>query len=224
MNVVLLASARRTTPEAALAVREQLGLADRPDVALSLVTVHRPAAGLPGMDALVIGTGARARRRALRVPAAASAAPTAALDPTASVDTDEQAPADPSPATPVVTAPAPAAAPRRGTHRVAHAVRWRARRARRTVAAQPVVQRAGRSTTVRRVRTALSPLGPAGSYAVGALASGPVQTLVAGADVVVALDADTHRAAWLLARRHPGPDVVVGAAAGHQAIAARLDG
>jgi hypothetical protein len=57
-----------------------------------------------------------------------------------------------------------------------------------------------------------------------ALTSPAVQVLVAGADVVVALDATTHRAAWLLARRHLGPDVVVGTSAGKQAVARRFAG
>lgn len=210
MNIVLLGSARRMTPEAAVSARDQLGLADRPDVVPSLVTVHRPARGLPGIDTLVIRAGATGRGRVLAVPAG----PLTTSDPVeaAAAEADDAAPV-------AATAPAAPAAPRQGAAKVVHAVRWRSRRVKRAVAAHPTAQRVARSTKVRRVRSAVAPLGNAGGYAVGALASAQVQSLVARADVVVALDADTYRAAWLLARRHPGPAVVVGLAAGKQAVA-----
>ena len=64
--------------------------------------------------------------------------------------------------------------------------------------------------------------GPAARPRQRAIGRGPRPPPTSGrssrADVVVALDADTYRAAWLLARRYPAPDVVVGAAAGKQAV------
>nr|HMM95708.1 hypothetical protein [Phycicoccus sp.] len=70
MNVVLLSSARRTSPEAALSVREQLGLAGRGDVVLRLVTRHRPSAPLPGIETLVLVPTATSPGRVLDIPAA----------------------------------------------------------------------------------------------------------------------------------------------------------
>lgn len=217
MNVVLLSSARRMSGEAAVSAREQLGLADRPDVVPTLVTVHRPGQGLPGVDTLVIRSGATGRGRALSVPAG----PLTTTDP---VEAASLGAADASAITSTGPAGTPSApAQRQGAARVVHAVRWRSRRAKRALAAHPTARRVARSTKVRRVRSAVAPLGSAGGYAVAAMASAQVQSLVARADVVVALDADTYRAAWLLARRHPGPAVVVGLAAGKQAVAALAD-
>lgn len=216
MNVVLLSSARRTTPDAALSIREQLGLAGRDDVVIRLVALHRPGRPLPGMETLVLDPKVLARGRVLTVPAA----PLPAEGRTGPATEDLSAtPAEAAVAT--ADAPVAPAAPRTGVAKVVHGVRWRARRAKRQVAAHPQVKRVASSTKVRKVRSAVKPLGPASGFAVAALAAREVQPLVRDADVVVALDANTYRAAWLLARRHPGPDVVVGAAAGKQAAERR---
>ena len=207
MNVVLLSSARRTTSEAALSIRDQLGLTDRPEVVVDLVALHRPGRPLPGVRCLVLSPRVVAGRRAEAVPAAPL--PARVLVPPGSLGRTtppDELDADDSP---------------EGMARVAHGLRWRARRAKQSVGAHPAVRRVSSSTKVRRVRSALAPLGPSSGYAVAAMASREVQALVADADVVVALDAHTYRAAWLLARRHPGPDVVVGAAAARQAAARR---
>jgi hypothetical protein len=207
VNVVLLSSARRTTTDAALSVRSQLGLTGRPEVVLDLVALHRPGRPLPGMRCIVLTPRVIAGRRAVAVPAA----PLPADDLAAPVSGD-----------PSVRQAEPGTPPRReGFARVAHGVRWRARRARATAGAHPAVLRISSSTKVRKVRSALRPLDRSSGYAVAALVSREVHSLVADADVVVALDAHTFRAAWLLARRHPGPAVVVGAAAGKRAAALR---
>lgn len=59
------------------------------------------------------------------------------------------------------------------------------------------------------------------TFALAALRSPHVRTLFADADVVVSMDVHTHRAAWLLARRHSGPAVQAGAPGGRVAIAER---
>ncbi|HEX6916875.1 MAG TPA: hypothetical protein VF140_02280 [Phycicoccus sp.] len=209
MNVVLLSAARRCTPETVGAWREQLGVVDAADVSLALVALHRPGHALPWVDTIVLGKlSSRGRTQRLAAAPAGSAAPDGAVAPAAALAA--QAPQA-----------APAPVQREGVHRLVHGVRWRYRRARRAATTHPLARRVAGSTKVRRIRSAVSPLGPASAYSIGALAAPGVHALVAGADVVVALDADTYRAAWLLARRHPGPDVVVGTAAGKQAIARR---
>lgn len=106
---------------------------------------------------------------------------------------------------------------------VAHALRWRANRARLAVRNQPLVSRVIGSTKLRRARKAIVPDSLASRYAAACLVSREVNDLVERADVVVAMDAHTHRAAWLLARRHPGPDVVVGLAAAQRTLKARAE-
>lgn len=106
---------------------------------------------------------------------------------------------------------------------VAAAVRWRANRARLAVRRHPTVSRVAGSTKLRRLRKALAPDSLGSRYAAACLVSREVSDLFDSADVVVAMDAHTHRAAWLLARRHPGPDVVVGLAAAQRCLQARKE-
>ncbi len=124
-------------------------------------------------------------------------------------------------------APAPVPAPvpaRTGAGRVAHALKWRANRVRLTVRRHPVARRVSGSTKVRRVRHALTPGGLATHFALGCTQSDAVRRAVGGADLVVALDQSSHRAAWLLARRVAGPEVVVGVPAGARIVALHRDG
>lgn len=106
---------------------------------------------------------------------------------------------------------------------LAHALRWRANRVRLNLLRHPTVLRVRGSTKLRRARKAVLPDSLSSRYAAACLTSREVNELVAGADVVVAMDAHTHRAAWLLARRHPRPDVVVGLAAAQRALQARSE-
>ncbi|EAP97494.1 hypothetical protein JNB_18528 [Janibacter sp. HTCC2649] len=117
-----------------------------------------------------------------------------------------------------------AAVVRTGTRRVGHAVKWRANRARLSVQGHPVAQRIGASTKVRRLRAAITPGGLATHFALGCSRSPVVRRAVEGADLVVALDQNSQRAAWLLARRIAGPDVVVGIPAGARLVALKRDG
>jgi hypothetical protein len=121
---------------------------------------------------------------------------------------------------------------------VAHALRWRTNRARLAMRRHPAlsrvvgpgglrrhptVARVLGSTKLRRAGKAVVPDSLASRYAAACLVSRDVNELFAQADVVVAMDAHTHRAAWLLARRHPGPDVVVGLAAAQRSLQARQE-
>lgn len=58
-------------------------------------------------------------------------------------------------------------------------------------------------------------------FALASVRSRTVNDMVGTADVLVPVDARSQRAAWLLARRHGGPDVVVTLAAAARAVAAR---
>lgn len=74
---------------------------------------------------------------------------------------------------------------------------------------------------VRRLRQLVRRVAPGTAssvYAAACLRSPAVRGLVRDATVVVALDVHTYRAAWLLARRYPGPAVVVGEGAGRRGL------
>ncbi|HEU5143726.1 MAG TPA: hypothetical protein VFT81_01010 [Dermatophilaceae bacterium] len=74
---------------------------------------------------------------------------------------------------------------------------------------------------LRRVATRIAPDVLGSRFALSCLRKPDVRREVADADVVVALDAHTYRAAWLLARLHPAPAFVAGTGAGRRVIEER---
>jgi hypothetical protein len=115
--------------------------------------------------------------------------------------------------------------------RLRQAVAWRARRARRQ--AERFGARQVRRVTMLRsdtghlpsaiIRTSLRGRKDALSWEFASMAntSRAVNTLFRTAEVVIPVDARAQKAAWLLARRHPGPDVIVTLPAAARAVAAR---
>jgi hypothetical protein len=78
-----------------------------------------------------------------------------------------------------------------------------------------------RGGRLRRIVTKVAP-GVLGSrFALSCLRKRDVRGEMADADVVVALDAQTYRGAWLLARLHPAPAFVAGTGAGRRVIEER---
>lgn len=71
------------------------------------------------------------------------------------------------------------------------------------------LNRARRHPQVRTVRGRLTP-GVSLGFAAACLRAGKVHAMARDADLVVALDAASHRGAWTLAQRVPGPGVVIG--------------
>lgn len=214
MNIVLLTTARGQRPEALESAREQLGLtaADHPDI--RVVGWHPPRRGLPVTQHVVLGPDLSLTGRARYVRVAPSAPPGS---PDLAAGAGEAA--FPSPAAEASPADLPRSLPPvYHPRRVAKAVAWRARRIRKALRKPALVTRVRQSTKVRKVKNKLAPGGLATQYAIGCLRAAVVHDLVERADVVVAMDANTHRAAWLLARRHPGPAVVVGLTAGRRVL------
>jgi hypothetical protein len=115
--------------------------------------------------------------------------------------------------------------------RLRQAVVWRAKRSRRR--AERFGARQVRRVKMLRsnadhlpsamVRTSLRGRKDALSweFATMAMTSHSVNTLFRTADVVIPVDARAQKAAWLLARRHRGPDVIVTLPAAARAVAAR---
>lgn len=235
MRVVLLSTARRPHPAWLLELMEQLGVRDRSDVALAVVTAHGSSSALPATMHLraglaTVAIGARTQRVAL-APTGSTSDPTDAGlteslaeamtgaltdDPDVPLDepADDEVPDDVV-GTSTTDAPLPSLL---HPARVRKAVQWRANKVRLTIKRHPTIRRVSGSTKVRKATTLLTG-GVSTTFALACLRSPKVGRLVAGADVVVALDAGSHRAAWLLARRHSGPHVIAGTAAAKRVIA-----
>lgn len=115
--------------------------------------------------------------------------------------------------------------PRTHPRRLAHGLGWRLRRGR------LLARRVSRSSAglaelpSHVVRTAFRRRGSGipNEFAVAVLTSRRAARLFGGADVVVPVDALSTRAAWLLARREPRPDVVVTFQAAERVIAQRRE-
>ena len=199
MKVVVLSSARRTTPEglslAAPAARHRR----RSRGADHRRPAHEARAAPAGDPALVARPLAAIRRRAEVVPAGPGFLRDA-VQPGIVDDADDDVDGPPPPA-PLTARAVPG--------RLAHGVGWRVRRARAAVGRHPVARRVSGSAKVRAVRR-LAPDRTSATFTATTLLAREVNDAVATADLVVALDRNTHQAAWFLARRHPGPDVVVG--------------
>lgn len=248
MKVVLL-STRRLRPHMVETAREELGLEPRDAQNITVVSWNPPIGRLRVAQHLVVGPVlSPGRVRYARVdPTVPTDLTDVAEDPGAEVHKVHASPADAGSdadlGTNVDTAmdiavdtdvdteietdePGSGAGSveRTGARRVAHALRWRANRVRLTVQRHPVAQRVGKSTKVRRLRHAVTPGGLATHFALGCSQSAAVRRAVAGADLVVALDQNSHRAAWLLARRIAGPEVVVGIPAAARIVALDRDG
>lgn len=252
MKVVLLTTRPSLRPAWLLEVTELLGIADRPDVEVSIVSARRPQRPLPVTKHVLAGPALSFAGRATSVPVSAPVyAPLevlvantqpevidgppvhAALSPLEAVEvalgdnpgTDTVGGRTTFPALGDPTQPAPTASllhlPVYHPRRAVKAVRWRVNKVRITVKRHPRIARLRSSATLRAVRTNLAPSSLPTSFATSCLRAQKIGALVDGADLVVALDVNTHRAAWLLARRHHRPAVVVGAAAGRQVIASR---
>jgi hypothetical protein len=106
--------------------------------------------------------------------------------------------------------PARSGPPRTGLARLQHGLRWRANRARMTVAGHPVAKKVLGSTKVRRIAAKVTPGGLSGQFALRASGNARIRWICGRATVVVAIDQNAHRAAWLLARRVPEVPIVVG--------------
>ena len=77
-----------------------------------------------------------------------------------------------------------------------------------------------RNPQFRRARNRLSP-GASLGFAASCLRAGTVHGMARDADLVIALDTASHRGAWILAKRVPGPDVVVGIPAAQRLLEQR---
>ncbi len=98
--------------------------------------------------------------------------------------------------------------------RLRAAAAWRARRLKR---AASIRTRIRRHPQFRKVRNRLSPSASLG-FAASCLRARTVHSMTRDSDLVIALDTAAHRGAWILAKRVPGPDVVIGVPAAERLL------
>ncbi len=215
MKVVLLTTARSQRPATLVTLKEQLGIAPGDDTEVTVVSWYRPKRPLPVQTNLLVGPDFTVSRHARILAVADPAQAEGGLD-----DDGHETESATDPVLAAAPPPAPLG-PVYDPRRIAKAVTWRANKVRLAVKANPAVSRVRNSTKVRKVRNKVMPGSLGSRYAVACLRARNVREEIAGADVVVALDANTHRAAWLLARQHEGPAFVVGTAAGKRVLSER---
>lgn len=237
MKVVLLTTRPSPRPAWIVEITQQLGVAGVSDVEVTVVSAHRPRRPLPVTSHWLAAPAYSLSGRATEVPVA-STGPVATDGPvadpdllpweTAEVSLGDDPVADTAggiSSLPALGDPTESAStvslldlPVYHPRRAAKAVSWRANKVRLTVKRHPGLARVRNSTKLRKVKTNIVPSSLPTSFALACIRSREIGDLVDVADLVVALDANTHRAAWLLARRHPRPAVMVGATAGKQVV------
>ena len=206
MKIVLLSTGRGLRPERIEELRVRLGLL--PSDRMCLVAWQRSGSPLPVDRHLVVGPhlligGGRGTDQKVQQPA-----PLDALQEASAVEEGASANALVSEAAAartrekLATAMLPVWHPRR----VRSAVAWRVRRLKRRVSLRTRIRR---NVQLRRIRNRL-PSGASLGFAASCLWAGKVHNMTRAADIVIALDTPSHRGAWTLARRVPGPDVVIG--------------
>jgi hypothetical protein len=237
VKIVLLSTGRGLRPEFIEELSGKLGLHDS-DV-VCLVSWHPARAPMPVNHHLVLGphlrvAGALATvqkvqkvQKVQRLPepavgngqelSAGAASPTGTDSPAGAVTpTGTDSPAgDADTGGQGAPGPLPMLHPRR----LRKAVAWRARRLRKAVGTRTSTGLSGVRThpQFRRVRNRLTP-GVSLSFAASCLRAGKVHDMIRDADLVVALDASSHRGAWALAQKVAGPDVVIGVPAAKRLI------
>ena len=218
-DVVCLASWHR--PRNPLPVNRHLVIGPHLRLKGDLATVQRvqrtPALFPPAVERLAVET-----------PTDPASPDPASPDP-ASPDPASPDPASPDPTSPDPTSPDPTnPGPRKSTtahlpllhpRRMRKAVTWRIRRLRKTARTQAASRLAGARAHpgFRKVRNRLAPSVSIG-FAASCLRAGKVHDMVRDADLVVALDAASQRGAWTLAKKVPGPHVVIGIPAAKRII------
>jgi len=239
VKIIFLSTGRGMRPQVIQELREKLSLRDSDVVCLvswhpprNPLPVDRhlvlgPVLRLAGDLATVHRVQRRpelfaAADEKLRVAAASN--PTAPAQPAHAAD--PASPADPASRTDA-TSPAAASSPTSAsgapratgvTHlpvfdprRVRKAIAWRARRLKKAARTRTPSAVAGvrGHPLFRKARNRLSP-GVSLGFASSCLRSGKVHAMARDTDLVVALDAASHRGAWTLAQRVQGPHIVIG--------------
>jgi hypothetical protein len=105
--------------------------------------------------------------------------------------------------------------------RVRQALSWRIRLLRRNVEASDKFSGLRTHPKYRRARNAMTP-GVSLAFAASCLRSRTIHDMARDADLVVALDAASHRGAWTLAQMVSGPHVVIGVPAAKRLLAERV--
>jgi len=216
VKIVFLSTGRALRPALVNDLRASLDLQESDEI--GVVSWQRPRAPLPVKRHLVVGphlriagtlaTVQRVQRRPEPGTATPDSQPADRVDP-ASDGTQE---ADPT----THLTHLPVYHPRR----VRQALAWRTRLLRNKVEASDRLSGLRTHPRYRKARNAMTP-GVSLAFASSCLRSRTVHDLARDADLVIALDAASHRGAWTLSQRVSGPDIVIGLPAGKRVLAER---
>lgn len=229
MKVVLLTTARSQDPTMLATLKAQLGVFPDDGVEVSVISWHRPRRPLPVTTNLLVGSDVTFSRSA-RVLDVADPWVTEDLGELDDLGGPDAPGSDHSPGSAdSLSLPEPSVRARdAGTpqpvsdlSRVSQARGRRANAVWLAIWDNPTVSRVRNSTKLRKARNKVAPGLLGSQFAAACLRARNVRQEVDAADVVVALDANTHRAAWLLARLHARPAFVVGTAAGKRVLLER---
>ena len=211
MKIVLLWTGRGLRPESVEELRANMGLIDLDEVCL--IAWQPSSLPLPVSRHLVIGLHRRAgrslatdQRVELRHLTPMPVDEVTGIDEVPAVDDATATEGAPDAATAALATAANRTAHLPVLHpsRVRQALVWRARRVKRTASRR--VKRHPLFRVVRNQRSSRTALG----FATGCLLARKVHDMARDADLVVGLDTASHRGAWALAQKVPGPPVVIG--------------
>jgi len=216
VKIVFLSTGRALRPALVNDLRASLDLQESDEI--GVVSWQRPRAPLPVKRHLVVGphlriagtlaTVQRVQRRPEPGTATPDSQPADRVDP-ASDGTQE---ADPT----THLTHLPVYHPRR----IRQAIAWRLRRLRRSALDSGRLVEIRAHPRFRRSRSQTPP-GVSLGFATSCLRARKVHEMTRDADLVIALDAASHRGAWTLSRKVPGPDVVIGIPAAQRILARR---
>jgi len=218
VKVVFLSTGRGLRPPFISELRANLDLQDCDTVCL--VSWQRPRAPLPVNRHLVVGPHLRIAGTLATVQRVQRRPDLLALNAQKARSRNQSdsgpAPAGNHPTHPTHLTHLPVYHPRR----IRQAIAWRLRRLRRSALASGRLVEIRAHPRFRRARNQTTSVVSLG-FATSCLRARKVHEMTRDADLVIALDAASHRGAWTLARKVPGPDVVIGIPAAQRVLARR---
>jgi hypothetical protein len=216
VKIVFLSTGRSLRPAFVNDLRANLDLRESDEVCM--VSWQRPRAPLPVRRHLVVGPHLRIAgslatvQRVQRRPEPGSTKPDS--QPADRVDPAQDSTPEVDPTTHLTHLPV------YHPRRVRQALVWRSRLIRKNVEASDRLSGLRTHPRYRKARNAMTP-GVSLAFASSCLRSRKVHDMTRDADIVIALDAASHRGAWTLSQRVSGPDIVIGLPAGKRILAER---
>jgi hypothetical protein len=215
VKIVFLSTGRGLRPPFINALRTDLDLHDGDTVCL--VSWQRPRAPLPVNRHLVVGPHLRIAGSLATVQRVQRRPDLLALN---AQKAKSRKQSDPGPAPTQDHSTRLTHLPVYHPRRIRQAIAWRIRRIRRSGQASGRLIEIRHLPHLRRTSNQTTRVVSLG-FATSCLRARMVHDMTRDADIVIALDAASHRGAWTLARRVAGPDVVIGIPAAQRVLERR---